>query len=129
MRCVHCLMAVAIAAASLACRTVRPRHDVPAVIVDPTARSRAALARAVSAALGGAPVTLADDALTQESTLLVERARLRDPAGLPANGRRPGGPERFRLVKSGPECVLVHERDGSRFALEETACAPARDGP
>ncbi len=127
MRGVHGALAIGLSAGLLACRTVPPRPDVPAVIVEPTARSRAALVGAVSAALGGVPVTLAEDALTQESTLLVERARLRDPTGLPANGRQLGGPERFQLVKSGAECVLVHERTGGRFALAATACSPTRD--
>jgi hypothetical protein len=107
-----------------ACRTPHARHDVPAVIVHPTAESRAALAQAVSSALHGAPVTLADDALTDASTLVIERARRLDPSGLPANGRELGPPERFRLVKSGGECVLVHERSGTRLALSATACAP-----
>jgi hypothetical protein len=44
--------------------------------------------------------------------------------GLLANGRELGMPERFRLVKSGGQCVLVHERSGKRFALAATNCAP-----
>ena len=121
-------LAIGLAALSLACRTAHPPL-VSAVIVDPTDRSRMALARAVSTALGGAPVTLADDALTHSSTLIVEPAWLRGPSGLPANGRRLGGSERFRLMKSGAECVLVRERTGDRFALAATACSPANDPP
>ena len=108
----------------MACRTVAAPRDAPAVIVDPTAESRAALARAVGAALNGAQVSLADDALTGRSTLAIERVRRRDASGLPLNGRELGRPELFRLVKSGAECVLVHERSGRRFALADTACAP-----
>jgi hypothetical protein len=116
----------ALAAALLAlgaCRTAGAR-DLPAVIVNPTAHSRAALSRAVSASLGGAPVTLADDALTAQSDLVVERARARDARGLPANGRELAAPERFRLVKSGGDCVLVRERGGERVTLPATDCAP-----
>jgi len=128
MRGCHGVLAVGLAALALACRTARPSL-VSAVIVDPTDRSRIALARAVSTALGGAPVTLADDALTRSSTLMVEPAWSRGPSGLPANGRRLGGPERFRLMKRGAECVLVRERTGDRFALAATACSPANDPP
>jgi hypothetical protein len=107
-----------------ACGTLRAEADAPAVIIHPTADSRAALLRAVVTALDGAQVTLADDALTHESILLIERARRLDPSGLLANGRELGMPERFRLVKSGGQCVLVHERSGRRAVLAATECAP-----
>jgi len=78
--------------------------------------------------LNGVAVTLADDALLRESTLVLERARHRDASGLPVQGRELGMPERFRLVKSGTECVLVHEGTGRRFTLRETTCAPVENG-
>jgi hypothetical protein len=106
-----------------ACKTAPVRQDLPAVIAEPSSKSRAELAETVSAALNGVPVTLADDALTRDSTLVIERARQRDPSGLPAQGREMGTPERFRLVKSGAECVLVHEGSGRRFTLHETTCS------
>lgn len=106
----------------LACRTLQA--ETPAVIIDPTAQSRVALRRAVSTALNGAPVTVADDALMHESVLVIDRASRRDPSGLPLNGRDLGMPERFRLMKGGAQCVLVHERSGRRFTLTATTCAP-----
>jgi hypothetical protein len=110
------------------CKTAPIRQELPAVIAEPSSRSRAELAAAVSSALNGVPVTLADDALTRESTLIVERARQRDPSGLPAQGRERGMPERFRLVKSGADCVLIHEGSGGRFSLRETTCSPVENG-
>ena len=109
--------------AAAACRTAPARHDVPAVITEPSERSRAELEQAVSAALNGATVTLRDDALTREDTLVVERIRHRDPNGLLIEGRDLGRPERFHLVKNGAECVLVHESTGRRFPLSQTTCA------
>jgi hypothetical protein len=99
--------------------------DVPAVIVEPTDASRAALAAAVSAALHGMQVALADDALTRSSTLVVERARLRDASGLPVAGRELTPPERFHLVKRGGACVLLYESTGRATILESTRCAPS----
>ena len=96
---------------------------MPAVITEPSAGSRAELERAVSAALNGASVTLRDDALTREDTLVVERIRHRDPNGLLVEGRDMGRPERFHLVKNGADCVLVHEGTGRRFPLSRTTCA------
>ena len=85
----------------------------PAVIVEPTPQSRAALLQAVTDAVGVQPL-LADDALTTGSTLLLERRHLL--------GRDTSTPERFRLVKSGDRCLLVHDRTGRSVALVETRC-------
>jgi hypothetical protein len=97
-------------------------HELPARIVDPTASSRAELARVVSDALGGAPVALADDALTRESLLVIERKPPRDALGRPLGGRELGRPERFRLFRTDSACVLVHESDGRHYVLAATSC-------
>jgi hypothetical protein len=98
---------------------------VPAVITNPGPKSRAELARVVSRALHGAPLTLAEDALTRESTLIIERARTHGPDGTALLGRDPGRPQRFRLVKRGARCELVHEGSGRRFLLSSARCAPS----
>ena len=100
-------------------------QDRPALIVTPTPKGRAALLEAVRSALGS-QVVLADDALTRESVLVIERAARRDPAGRRLQGRELGTPERFRLVKSGSACVLIHERSGRRIPLHGTECVEAR---
>jgi hypothetical protein len=97
--------------------------ETPAVIVEPTAESRAALAKAVSTAMNGAPVALADDALTRSSTLVIERVRPRDASGRPLDGRDVGVPERFTLLKRGERCVLLNEGTGRELVLERTVCA------
>ena len=107
-----------------ACAARATPKDLPAVLVSPTAASRAELARVVSRALGGAPVTLADDALTGDGTLVVERAEHRDASGRPLSGRDTGRPEHFRLVREGARCVLVQEGTGKRYALESATCVP-----
>jgi len=110
-----------------ACKTAPEPQRAPegplARIVNPTPRSRAALAQAVRDALDGVPVVLADDALTRESTLVLERARHLDPEGHRAQGRELGRPEKFTLFKTGADCVLVHERTGRRLPLVATECA------
>ena len=99
--------------------------EMPARIVAPTAESRAELERAVSSVLGVAPVTLADNALTRTSTIVIERARRIGPDGHALDGRDLGRPERFRLVLGDGHCALIHERSGRRVPLESTTCAPA----
>jgi hypothetical protein len=113
-----------------ACTTTPAANDVPAVIVGSDTQSRADLQSAVSKALDRTSVTLADDALTHDSSLTIEPVRLRDPQGSIAQGRAQGRemrmPEHFRLVKSGHHCVLIHERTGQRMELANTKCAAKR---
>jgi hypothetical protein len=96
--------------------------DVPAVITHPSPESRGALSRAVRVALNGASATLADDALTHDSVLVIEHAQPRDSQGRFLNGREIGRPELFRLVKRGARCVLIHERTGKAQVLKNTTC-------
>jgi len=106
-----------------ACRTVPTRREVPAVITHPTPESRAALAAAVSQALNGAPVTLADDALSKTDTLIIEREHPRDGSGQLLNGRVRGLAEQFQLVKAGDQCSLVHLRTERHFTLAGVTCS------
>ena len=106
-----------IAAALLLSACASAQADVAAVIDKPTTESRAELARAVSGALNGAQVRLAHDALTRDSVLIIEKAHR-------LTGREMDKPEHFRLVKSGKQCALVHERTGKRTMLASTSCQP-----
>jgi hypothetical protein len=80
--------------------------------------------RVVSEAMNGAPVTVADDALTFEDTLIIERSASRDAKDMNLRGRDTGRPEHFRLVKSGSRCVLLHVETGRRWTLTSATCAP-----
>lgn len=108
---------------SLLCIAAWPdSSDPPAVIVSPSDASRTELARVVREALHGAPVTLADDALTTSNTLIIEHANPRDAQGLPLDGRSLYRPERFELFARKSRCVLVQSRTGRRWMLRHTAC-------
>jgi hypothetical protein len=96
--------------------------DVPAVIERPTDASRAELLNIVNTAVG-TQVTLAPDALTRESTLSIERTPIRDSSGRRVEVRERTGPELFRLVKRGDQCVLIHERTKAETVLRATQCA------
>ena len=110
--------------APAACSTLSAQEQ-PAVIASPSAESRAELARVVSAAFNGQPVTLADDALTRESTLTLERRTPPGPQGRAATGRTLDAPERLSLVLRGSRCFLVRAADGSEWELKEARCVPA----
>ena len=76
----------------IACGTLAAQEQ-PALIAAPTADSRAELTRVVSAAMNGQPVTLADDALTRDSVLTIERRTPPGPQGRAATGRTLEAPE------------------------------------
>ncbi len=108
--------------ATVGCQTLASGEDVPACITNPTDDSRAALQSAVNDALNTG-VTLADDALTDSSVLIIERNPPRNMQSPPAQGRNMDTPIRFRLVLNGSDCILIDQRDDSRYLLEKTTCA------
>jgi hypothetical protein len=122
------LLLVLALAALPACRAWPTPPAVPALITHATAASRADLELAVSQALGGAPVRLADDALTRESLLIIARAPLRGINGVPLNGREIGRPQHFRLLARGATCVLLHIETGRSRVLPHTHCRASPDG-
>ena len=96
--------------------------EKPAVIVNVDAESRADLIKALTAALNGASVSLAEDALSRKDTLIVERKPIKDARGNLIQGRELGVPDRFNLLINDGQCVLVHQNSGQRWRLENTEC-------
>ena len=82
----------------------------------------------VSAAFNGQPVTLADDALTRESVLTIERRTPPGEQGRAATGRTLEAPARLNLVLRGERCFLVRAADGREWELSEARCVPAPAG-
>jgi len=112
-----------------ACAARPESARTPAVLVSPGAATRAELERVIRRAIGDVAVTFADDALTASSTLSLEHARPRDPAGRLLNGRELTRPERFELFKQGSRCVLVQSRTGREWTLHHTQCVAAPAPP
>ena len=112
---------IACAMTLAACKNVAPDTDQAAVIVDADAASRAALQHTINAALH-TDVTLADDALTDTSVLIIERKMPQSIEGSPAQGRNMEMSIQFRLVTDGANCILVDQRDASRHILADTRC-------
>jgi len=102
-------------------KTVHTEQDQPARIIEADEASRAALQNAINTALH-AEVMLADDALTDTSVLVIERNPPRSLQGHPAQGRIMEAPIQFRLMRHGEDCVLIDQRDRSRYRLENTLC-------
>ena len=111
-----------IALVMVGCQTLANGEDVAARITNPTVDSRAALQNTVNDALM-TDVALAADALTDSSVLIIEQHPPRNMQSPPLQGRNMDTPIRFRLVLNGSDCILIDQRDNSRYVLEMTTCA------
>jgi hypothetical protein len=92
--------------------------DSPAVLTNPGPATHEELVKVVSAALHVPTVTIADDALTRESLLIIERRPARDSAGQRLSGRDMEAPEQFRLAMDDRgRCTLIHLGTDRRYGL------------
>lgn len=114
--------ALAAACLCVGCSATDVSSEVAALRTSVDGQSTNELENVVSSALGGRRVSIADDALTNSSSLIIERAKLRRVEGPPELGRDLGEPEHFRLVRDGNQCFLVHERTDLRWLLADTEC-------
>ncbi|NOX70544.1 MAG: hypothetical protein GXP15_15240 [Gammaproteobacteria bacterium] len=105
-----------------ACSTSDLRTDVPALLTNPSEDTRLEIEQSVSAALDGAKITVAADALTQSSVLTIEQGKNRSIERPAEPGRNLGRPEHFQLMVDGPQCVLVHRRTGLHWILRQSEC-------
>ena len=110
--------------AASGCANRSPSPEVAALRTNVDTASAEELANVVSSALGGRDVSLADDALTQSSVLIIERSRMRRIDRPPELGRDLGRPERFQLIRDANQCFLVHESTELRWLLVDTDCVP-----
>ena len=109
--------------AIVACSAPELNLDVAALRTSADLESKTELQNVVSSALDGVAITIADDALTRESTLIIERGMRRRIDGPPELGRDLGRPQHFRLVIDARQCFLVHQETGLRWMLTATECA------
>ena len=118
------LMVTVAASLLAACSASNVQPDVPALRTSTSSESRAEIEQTISTAMNGVPVTIADDALTEESTLLIERSRSRSIERPPEPGRSMERPQHFQLIVDARQCFLVHEETGLRWMLPATECIP-----
>lgn len=108
--------------ALMGCQTFGGNSDVPALIIQPDEASRSALRSTLSEIFGGRDITLADDALTRTSMLVLEPTLRQKLDRRQSLGRVVTKPFIFRLVKHGDLCILVDLRDDKAYPLTDTRC-------
>lgn len=99
-------------------------QEVPAVIVGMTPEARTELQRVLVEASNGAPVTIAENAFSESSQLILEQGRLADSSQRLLSGRDLGKPRIFTLVSRSGDCWLVRNEDGQRWQLNSIKCIP-----
>ena len=114
MRLAYMLIVVGAGYLLAGCQANSERTELPARIVDPNSESRRELVSVVRGALNGSQVTIADNALTEASLLIIEPKHLM--------GRDLRKPAHFQLLLRGSDCLLVHEETGARLPLTATVC-------
>jgi hypothetical protein len=106
------------------CKNGTLQEEVPARLAEPSASARAELEAIVASAVGAHQLTLADHPFADSNVLIVETTPRRDPQGNRLPGRDLGRPERFQLLVSGEDCILLEERTGERWVLRKARCLP-----
>ncbi|MCG9754048.1 hypothetical protein L1D40_02260 [Shewanella insulae] len=97
---------------------------VPAIISEPSAESLTELEAAIAKLLQIDKVTLAADAFTQNSRLVLERHPHRDPNGQLLMGRSFELPQIVQLWISGDECFVADTEEHRSAPLTVTRCTP-----
>ena len=114
-------VSLAMGACSLASQSAT---DTPALITSTDAPSRAALRAAVTAATGK-DAMLADDALTKESSIVIDRTAARDSGGRRIEARETSAPQVLHLIKRGDDCILVLQATKKETKIEGVSCVAA----
>lgn len=104
------------------CSAPQLNPDVPALRTSDSAASKTEIEQILATAMNGRSVTIAEDALMQRSTLILEQETQQRIGSPREPGRNYGRPDHFQLVLDGRRCFLVHEETGLRWMLKETTC-------
>ena len=115
-------VSLGVALLTTGCQTMGSDADQPARIINPNDASRAALQSTINGILN-TEVTLASNALTDSSMLIIELSPPRTMQNPNPQGRIMDEPIQFRMVINGSDCILIDQRNGSRHVLQDTECA------
>ena len=113
---------VVLAMLAASCGTPEVQPVVPALLTNPGPETLQEIEQTVSTALNDTKVTLAADALTKNSVLVIERGMQRSIDRPPVMGRDLGRPVRFQLVIDGQQCILVDQQSGQHWPLATVEC-------
>ncbi len=109
--------------AFVGCKNSITKNAVDAIILNPSVASQEELLSVTKEALNRSHIVLADNALTTDSILIIDRDLKNDLSGDYAMGRRFDQPIKFRLLKKNGQCILIQENTDKYWVLQQTQCA------
>ena len=93
-----------------------------AMLINPSSQTHAELQQAIASLLDASNVLIADNAFTQYSQEVIERAQHKDANGLLIMGRSTEIPDAVQLLKQGDNCLLRHVQTGKTVTLSQVRC-------
>ena len=93
-----------------------------ATLTNPNSQTHTELQQAIASLLGASDVIIADNAFTQYSQEVIERAPHKDANGLLIMGRSTEMPAAIQLLKQGNKCLLRHVQSGNTTTLLQVRC-------
>lgn len=106
----------------LGCKTTGDQMSYAAVITQPSADSLVQITKAVSTALDGQSVKIAEDALSTTNQLIIVTNTQSRIGNDPINGRIQERPQHFYLMQRGSECYLLHDETAKEYVLQDVTC-------
>tara|TARA_R110002050_G_scaffold24166_1_gene64645 strand:+ start:3347 stop:3733 length:387 start_codon:yes stop_codon:yes gene_type:complete len=93
-----------------------------AILTTASSQTHAELQQAIASLLDASNVLIADNAFTQYSQEVIERAQHKDANGLLIMGRSTEIPDAVQLLKQGDNCLLRHVQTGKTVTLSQVRC-------
>lgn len=109
--------------ALMGCKTLDKANAEPAVLIDFDPQAEAEIATIINEVMPGANVKLADDILSKDNRLFIQRSPTMVD-GNPIEGRITEMPRKFELYRSNDACFLVDDKTGESYLLKHASCRP-----
>ncbi|CAM4451117.1 hypothetical protein [Shewanella livingstonensis] len=93
-----------------------------ATLTNSSDQVHAELQQVIARLLDASNVLIADNAFTQYSQEVIERAQHKDENGLLIMGRNTEIPDAVQLLKQGDRCLLRHVQSGNTANLSQARC-------
>ncbi|MCW8875741.1 MAG: hypothetical protein OQK51_01675 [Kangiellaceae bacterium] len=104
------------------CKTVSLENAKPAVVTSHSDQSISALRAAIKDVLNNTQVTVAGNAFTQSSRLVLQRKPIIGPDGLPVQTRVDESPITIKLYKVQNKCVIEYVQNAKLKIVEDLEC-------
>ncbi|WP_223669141.1 hypothetical protein [Kangiella shandongensis] len=105
----------------MSCKTLDRSNASPAVVTELSEPAKQQIADTINEVMPGANVRLADDTLSKDNRLFIQR-KTTMVDGNPAQGRITEMPRKFELFISNGDCFLVDDKVGDSYYLDKVQC-------